>query len=210
MKRLFLLLFLPALVLAAQAQDDGELSYRVKFNGAAPAITDFIDALLSQNEDEMGEAIGIFHTYWNVYKRSKELPPAVKIKVDKPHGFVSFSHHYAEDNSSLSIETCYWNSKDGRHKIVAQTIATYQNGRPVMGQYDGITFYTYDSRTRLLKWTPIADVCGEEFNELGLVDGTVISLPVEGKDISIWRPTGNGTKHYWLKWNGNGFLFVAD
>ena len=205
MKRILLLLMLPAFFLTAQAQDDGDMAYRVSFTGAAPTICDFVDALLSHAEDE---ALGTFDGYWQLYKKGNGLPPAVKIKVDKPNGFVSYSHLYAEDNSKQTIETCYWNCKDGRHKIVGQVIATYQNGRPVMGQYDGITFYTYDSKTRILEWTPTGDVCGDEFNEIGLTDGTVINLPDKGKDISLWLNTSNGMKHYTLKWNGGGFDFI--
>ncbi len=52
MKRILLLLMLPAFFLTAQAQDDGEMAYRVSFTGAAPTICDFVDALLSHAEDE--------------------------------------------------------------------------------------------------------------------------------------------------------------
>ena len=210
MRKLLLLLAFPLFAMSALAQydDDGIESYRVNFKGTAPTISDFVTAILSG--EELGEALGVFESYWKIYNHSKKLPPAVKINVDKPHGFVSFSHHYAEDNSTLAIETCYWNCKDGRHKIVAQVISTYQNGRPIVGQYDGLMFYTYDSMTKKLKWTPTVDVCGEAFNERGYVDGTVINLPSTGKDISVWFPEAGGTKHYLLKWTGNGFRFIAD
>ena len=100
MKRILLLLMLPAFFLTAQAQDDGDMAYRVSFTGAAPTICDFVDALLSHAEDE---ALGVFEGYWQLYKKGNGLPPAVKIKVDKPNGFVSYSHLYAEDNSKQTI-----------------------------------------------------------------------------------------------------------
>lgn len=209
MKRLFLLLFISLVVVPMVAQDDDGIQiYKVSFKGSTPTITDFVDAIL--NGEELGEALGMFDSYWQLNKRKKQLPPAVKLKIDKAKGFVSFSHRYAEDNSCLSIETCYWNCKDGRHKIVGQAIATYQNGRPVMGQYDGLTFYTYDSVTRTMKWTPTIELCGEEFNEIEFVDGMVINLPDVGKDISIWMPVAGGAKHYLLKWTGSNFRFIAE
>lgn len=209
MKRLLSLFIVSLVAVTVFAQDDdGITSIKVSYKGNAPTITDFVDAILS--EDGLGEALGLFDSYWQMYKKNRKMPPAVRLKIDKPNGFVSFSHNYAEDNSTLSVETCYWNCKDGRHKIVGQVIASYQNGRPVMGQYDGLMFYTYDSVTHRLKWTPSVDLCGEEFGEMGLIDGTVINLPSVGKNISIWRPEAGGTKHYLLKWTGSGFLFVAD
>ena len=60
----------------------------------------------------------------------------------------------------------------------------------------------------MMEWTPTGDVCGDEFNEIGLTDGTVINLPDKGKDISLWLNTSNGMKHYTLKWNGGGFDFI--
>lgn len=207
MKKLLLLLAFPLFALSVSAQnDDGIESLRVNFKGSAPTICDFVDAILGG--EELGEALGLLDSYWNLYKKASEMPPAVTLRVDKPNGYVFFNHYYAEDQSNLSIETCYWNCKDGRHKIVAQSIASSRNGVPMVGQYDGIMFYTYDSKTRLMKWTPTVEVCGEEFNDRGFTDGTVIKLPHKGKDISVSFPEDGVTKHYLLKWTGNGFTFV--
>lgn len=205
MKSVFVSFLLSLFAVNTIAQE----SMRVHFSGKSPDITNFIDALLS-NGEEMGEAKSLFKSYWTIYKKKQELPPAVKIKIDKPNGYVSFNHYYAEDRSNLFIETCYWNCADGRHKVIAQVIATSRDGRPLMGQYDGLTFYTYDSKTRQMKWTPTPDLCSEEFLEYGLTDGSVIRLPQAGKDITLKLKTANGMRNFKLKWTGSRFLFVKN
>jgi hypothetical protein len=61
-----------------------------------------------------------------------------------------------------------------------------------------------------MKWTPTPDLCGEEFMEYGLTDGSVIRLPQVGKDITLKLKTAKGMRNFKLKWTGSRFLFVKN
>lgn len=202
MKRLFLFFVMSALMLSAAAQD---IAYRVNFKGKAPTISDFVETLVTMEE---GEVMNVYNHSWQLYKKGQKLPEGVMIDVDAKNGYALFNINYPDDNDHLTVETCFWNCDDGRHKIIAQAIASYHDGRAMMGQYDGLTFYTYDSVKRQMKWTPTIDLCGEEFIDYPLSDGTIISLPQVGKDISLWLNTSEGLKNFKLKWAGNRFLFT--
>ena len=203
MKRLLLLFVMPALVISAAAQD---IVYRVNFKGKAPTIGDFVETLVTM--EDCGEALNVYNVSWQLYKKGKKLPEGVMIDVDTKNGYALYNINYPEGNDHLTIETCFWNCDDGRHKIIAQAIASYHDGRAMMGQYDGLTFYTYDSVKKQMKWTPTIDLCGEEFVNYPIVDGTIISLPQVGKDISVWLKTADGLKNFKLKWTGSRFLFT--
>lgn len=207
MKRFLSFLLVSLVAVSVMAQyDDGIESYRVVYKGKAPTISDFVSTILGM--EDCGEVLGSFSDYWKRYQKGMKMPRNIILDVESKNGYIFYDQSYPDDDAHVSVTTCYWNCSDGRHKLVGQVITTFQNGRSVAGQYDGLTFYTYDSVTKRLKWTPIVDVCGDEFNEIGLTDGTVISLPAEGKDISLWLNTSNGMKHYTLKWNGGGFDFI--
>ena len=94
---------------------------------------------------------------------------------------------------------CYWNESDGKHKLFAYNQWFYENGKPVGGQYDGLTFFRYNNATKKMSWceAPGFDV---EFHN------TTYTLPRTGKDIikTKWDDNG-GKRQTTLKWNGRRF-----
>lgn len=46
------------------------------------------------------------------------------------------------------IEMCYWNESDGKHKLFADNRWSFEKGKPILGQYDGLSFYRYDHATK--------------------------------------------------------------
>lgn len=204
MKRLLFLLILPFMAVSVMAQSYDE-GLPVRFSGSSPGITDFLNAILSQ--EDCGELLGAYAQHWKQYRKGQKLSPGVKITVDQKNGYVCYEQTYPEDDSRVTVETCYWNCKDGRHKLIAQSIMTYQHGRRLCAQYDGITFYRYDAARRRMKWESAYDLCGEAFTDVANKDGTIISLPRIGKDVQLSERTATGKRHYVLEWTGNGFKF---
>ena len=78
---------------------------------------------------------------------------------------------------------------------------SFENGKAVLGQYDGLSFYRYDNATKKMSRcnTPGFDV--EYLNKS-------YALPRTGKDITVttWDKNGKKTQKT-LKWNGHGFSY---
>ena len=96
---------------------------------------------------------------------------------------------------------CYWNEADGKHKLFACSRWSFENGKSILGQYDGLSFYRYDNATKKMSRcnTPGFDV--EYLNKS-------YALPRTGKDITVttWDKNGKKTQKT-LKWNGHGFSY---
>ena len=69
-----------------------------------------------------------------------------KNRIDQKNGFLVYEHKYVEHLGK--IEMCYWNEADGKHKLFACNRWSFENGKPMMGQYDVLCFYRYDNATK--------------------------------------------------------------
>ena len=207
---------------------DGEDAYPVKFSGKQPNILDFANAMIS-NEDFTGEGIGAFLNAIDDYQKGKK-PEYGEIIVDKANGYINYTIDWSKcghDTPEISIdEMCYWNCKDGRHKIIALNFKLREATRYVDTECTGCMFLCYDNETRTMEWNS-ADQLGalvtaplmcwppqdpDNYNLNGedyWRYSPVYELPRYGKNIKlqIADSTIPASKHRncELVWNGNGF-----
>ena len=204
MKKLILLsvyALMAAMSVQVQAQEmDGggpDFTFVVNYKGARPTITDFIDALLTDEPDETSDCDNWEGT-WERRQRGLHEMEGEKWIVDVRNGYVRLeSTHHGEMSYD---EFCYWNCADGKHKIFAMNSGYVQNGKEVATECTGLCVYRYDNAKRLLT------IVGWGLNGLGIEEGvpsdTFYRLPRTGKNLKWFRNDGKGGV---LKWNGNGF-----
>ena len=175
----------------------------VKFKGRSPNIKDFVSARFSDSEN-LGECLSDIASAWELHQQAKPLDEGCSFVVDTANGFIRFDKRYTEQDRK-QMEMCYWNCSDGRHKLVAENIEAYYNGRQVNTECTGYTFFMYDTNTHRMR--PVAG------DDLGFVydfpqgnSNTVsIALPRQGKTVVLTcnTPSGKFTKR--LTWNGSRF-----
>lgn len=203
MKRLSLAIVFACCTLALAAQEEGIL---VKYQGAKPTIKDFAGAYLASlfnpdDEEECeGEGMYLYEGLQHaITRQAKGLPLEENetLTIDLKNGYLIYEQKY--DEYVHRIEMCFWNESDGKHKLFANNRWSFQNGKPILGQYDELSFYRYDNVTKKMSRcnTPGFDV--EYLNK-------TYALPRTGKDIIVttWEDNGKKTQKT-LKWNGNRF-----
>ena len=184
--------------------DGGFADISVKFKGRSPNIKDFVSARFSDGED-LGECLSDIASSWNLYLQGKPLDNGCSFVVDTANGFMRFDERYT-DQDRKQMEMCYWNYSDGKHKLVAENIEAYDNGRQINTECTGWQFFMYDTNTHRMR--PVGD------DELGFVydfpqgnSNTVsISLPRQGKTIVLTCHTPSGKITRRLTWNGSKFI----
>lgn len=204
MKRLSLAIVFACCMLAVAAQEDG---FRVNYQGAKPTIKDFSKAYISSllnPEDEEPEGDGLY-MYESIQKamvcqeKGQPLEKDKTLTIDLKNGFLVYEEK--DDYYVYRIEMCYWNEADGKHKLFACSRWSFENGKAMLGQYDGLSFYRYDNATKKMSRcnTPGFDV--EYLNKS-------YALPRTGKDITVttWEDNGKKTQKI-LKWNGHRFSY---
>ncbi len=204
MKRLSLAIVFACCMLAVAAQEDG---FRVNYQGAKPTIKDFSKAYISSllnPEDEEPEGDGLY-MYESIQKamvcqeKGQPLEKDKTLTIDLKNGFLVYEEK--DDYYVNRIEMCYWNEADGKHKLFACSRWSFENGKAMLGQYDGLSFYRYDNATKKMSRcnTPGFDV--EYLNKS-------YALPRTGKDITVttWEDNGKKTQKM-LKWNGHRFSY---
>lgn len=202
MKKTLLAIIFACCTLTLSAQ----LTVNVKYQGARPTISDFAWSLLSyepnDDEDGIGEALMAMSKAMRNKRNGLKQEPGVTLKIDERNGFISFEHRYQKE--LLKIEMCYWNEADGKHKLFACNVRSYDDGKISMGQCDGLFFYRYDNATKKMK--QIYDVGFEIEYEVDGGSAFEYVLPQVGKDIKVkeWLD-GVLKKQRTAKWNGRGF-----
>ncbi len=197
MKRITLTLLFACCALIVAAQED----IRVSYQGARPTVTDFAWAYLSWLDREADECDReAFSGVYNALLRYRQGQPQVEratLTVDEKNGYILFE--WAYDNFVLRVEMCYWNESDGKHKLFAYSHWSYENGKPLMGQYDGLDFFRYNNATKKMR---MCDAPGFDVEYMN----TTYTLPRQGKDIikTKWDDNG-GKRQTTLKWNGRRF-----
>ena len=201
MKKLSLAIIFVCCFLAVAAQD----GIRVKYQGAQPTIKDFATSYLANitqptDEDECGEWVNLYESMQKAMARQANGQPLKKgatLTIDQRNGYLLYEEKTGEHVNR--VEMCYWNEADGKHKLFACNRWTFKNGKPVMGQFDGIDFCRYDNATKKMEE---CDTPGFEVEYMN----TAYSLPRMGKDITVTTWDDNGKKtQTTLKWNGHGF-----
>ena len=204
MKKLSLAIIFSCCTLAVAAQEN----IRVNYQGSRPTITNFVQSYLSSllDRDDIEECdlegLGVYKGLRRAMTNQAKGLPLEKgetLTIDQKNGYVLYEQKY--EDVVVRVEMCYWNESDGKHKLFADNRWTFQNGKPVMGQFDGLSFYRYDNATKLMDRcnTPGFDV--EYFNK-------AYALPRMGKDIIVttWNDNGGKTQKT-LKWNGHRFSY---
>lgn len=206
---------------------EGEDFVPVQFTGDKPTILDFARAYLSI--EGMGEGYGNLRSALERYDKGKN-PEYGELIVDKANGYISNTIDWSKvdaDNDAVSInEMCYWNCKDGRHKIFASNVKGMSEGKYYETEVTGVNFLCYDSKTKTMEWysadqlgalVTAPDLCWPaqdiENNNLSGEDwmryAPVYTLPRTGKTIKVEvaDPTIPASKRRSceLTWNGEGF-----
>ena len=109
-------------------------------------------------------------------EKGQQLEKNKTLTIDLKNGFLVYEEK--DDYYLYRIEMCYWNEADGKHKLFACSRWSFENGKAILGQYDGLSFYRYDNATKKMSRcnTPGFDV--EYLNKS-------YALPRTGKDIFI-------------------------
>ncbi|MBR5673981.1 MAG: hypothetical protein IKW97_06230 [Muribaculaceae bacterium] len=204
MKRESIALIFACFALALMAQD----GIRVHFKGAQPTICDFVSAFVSSHDDAeeddcADEAFNGVAYAWERYQKGIPLEEGQTLTVDEKNGYVVYEtrSEYESTENVVRMEMCYWNETDGKHKLFAYSVWCFTNGKPSLGQFDGITFYRYDNATKKMSY------CDPPGFDVKYFD-TSYALPRTGKDIIVttWDENGNKEEKA-LKWNGKKFTF---
>ena len=200
-----------------------ELDSVVTYKGKAPKITDFLEALLAQ--DETSEVLWSLSVCWEHYLQGEPQEPCVQFTVDEKNGYIryAFDSNLCDDYDDIDdyfyFEMCYWNCSDGKHKIIAENCVSMMGGKYYLGQYSGTMFYIYDNDTHKL-YSADDDLLGAEVDpeaykssfkkgeEMTRYDETVVlyHLPQQGKDIIVDIYEGKAQKTgIRLVWDGMRF-----
>ena len=186
-----------------EAPQDLDGGFRVSYQGEKPGISDFAGSYLTDmidSDDDCMEGVMLYRDLHQAMKRqAKGLPLAdgETLTVDSRNGYLIYEK--SEDGYLNRIEMCFWNEADGKHKLFAENRWAFSSGKPIIGQYDGLSFYRYDNATKMM--------APYYMSGLDVGSGTrTYTLPRTGKDIvaTIWNDNGT-TSQETLKWDGHGF-----
>ena len=204
-KIVFLAILLLGVSPLLRAQEEEDWSFPVRYSGQRPTITDFVTAILSQ--EEIGESLGEMKDNWDLYVAGKPLPKDRSFLVDTKNGYMRYDARDVDRGIVYTsfIEFCYWNGSDGRHKVVAENTVCFRDGVPFMGQFSGVSFYMYDGKTRRMEFTSDYDL-GLDFDYPDDTNLIVNQLPRFGKTIKYEFGTSSGTVTKSFTWNGRKFV----
>lgn len=205
---------------------EGDDFVLVKFSGAQPSILDFARAYLSI--EDMGEGYGSLREALERYDKGQK-PEYGELIVDTKNGYINYTVDWSKvDAESTEISTnemCYWNCKDGRHKIFASNLKGMTDGKYYETEVTGLNFLGYDSQTKSMEWYsqdqlgalilpeemcwPVQDPENSKLGDDYFKYAPVFSLPRTGKNIEvdIHDTSIPASKHRTctLVWNGEGF-----
>lgn len=205
MKRTLFAIILVCCTLTMAAQEGG---IRVKYQGAKPTISDFVNAYLNSrsdgDEDCTDESFNAVQQAWNNKRAGKSLRAGETLTIDAKNGFVLYESKY--EQHLLRVEMCYWNEADQKHKLYAYNVAYFTNGKYSAGQFDGLTFFSYDNATKRMAYCEAPGFDAVMGNDNG--EWISYALPRTGKDITVTTWLKNGKQQQkTLKWNGKKFSF---
>ena len=202
--RKYILSLMMIFAVCVSAQDG---AIRVNYQGAKPSIKDFAQAYITsllnpEDEEPEGDGLYIYESLQKAMSSQEKGQPLKKdesLTIDLKNGFLVYEQK--RDEYVDRIEMCFWNEADGKHKLFADSRWGFENGKPILGQYDGLSFYRYDNATK--KMTR----CNTPGFDVEYLDKSY-ALPRTGKDIIVsqWDKNGKKTEKT-LKWNGSRFSY---
>ena len=123
---------------------------------ARVTIIDFVNEFVANPEDEFTGSVA---QAWSKYLSHQPQDEGVQVEVDVKNGFMTYSYCDPEEpGNGLTMEMCYWNCADGKHKLVATSLWSTTEGRVTYGQFDGLTFRLYDTATGTSTTVPPEDL----------------------------------------------------
>ena len=171
----------------------------VNYTGKQPDIADFVTAVLdASNEIDFYQVV---NRDWKLYRKNQPIVGNATITLDVKNGYMRYETHYPEASDLSSLEMCYWNCKDGKHKLICCNGVLKMEDDYGWADYVGPSFYLYDTATKSMR-----DILAEDIG--ALYDGNALSvffLPRKGKDIKV---TISGDGELWkevLVWDGFQF-----
>ena len=201
--------------LFAQNKEEGddymeEINYPVKFSGAQPNIVDFVNAFL--NIEGVCEGFQAIREAMEQYNKGQKVARGV-LTVDKKNGYLSHTVDWgAEDEEDptphvSTVEACYWNCKDGKHKLFAVNLNSKYGNSYICTEVTGVSFQLYNNQTRTMVWKSPCDF-GIDV-EYGEDSWPVFFLPQTGKDIKVEMMNNEAPtaprRTFTFSWNGQGF-----
>lgn len=190
------------LAVSLMAQD----GYKVNFKGSKPTVTDFTWAAFTslnyEDEEETGDRP------WTIVRDAMErqrnglpLDRGETLTIDTKNGYILFEKVCDEydDVYVIRMEVCYWNEKDGKHKLIGfNNMASVEKGKPFFTEVSDFVFFRYNNATkRMVRCDPPGFEIDYEAS---------YELPREGKNIIATRWNSDGTtERTVLKWNGRRF-----
>ena len=205
MKRTLFAIIFACCTLSMSAQEGG---IRVKYQGAKPSISDFVNAYLnsrSEGDDDCSdESFNAVKQAWNNKRAGKVLEKWETLIIDEKNGFVLYESKL--DENLLRVEMCYWNEADQKHKLFAYNVGCFTNGKYSPGQFDGLTFFRYDNATKRMAYGEAPGFDPVMGNDNG--EWISYALPRTGKDIIVTTWLKNGRQQQkTLKFNGKKFSY---
>ena len=186
-----------------EAPQDLDGGFRVNCQGENPGISDFAGSYLAymiDTDDDCMEGVILYRNLHQAMKRQAKgltLADGETLTIDSRNGYLIYEKN--EDGYLNRLEMCFWNEADGKHKLFAENRWAFSSGKPIIGQFDGLSFYRYDNDTKMM--APFY------MRGLDVRSGTrTYTLPRTGKDIvvTIWNDNGTSSQET-LKWDGHGF-----
>ena len=175
-----------------------DMSFPVRFSGTQPTISDFITAITSQ--EELCESMNHVVNNWNNRRNGRPLGKGATLNVDERNGYCRHEKTYAP-NEKAYVEFCYWNCKDGKHKLIAQNTGHVMDNKPIETECTGLTFYLYDNEKRTLTYASPYDVGAS----IQVTPAVTYSLPRQGKDIQAYIHDPKRVVKILMRWNGQKF-----
>lgn len=121
---------------------------------AQPGIIEHFKWLVSEPEDEW---TGNLSDAWQLYQAHREQPVGTTLEFDVKNGYMRYENHSPEDDGVFYTEMCYWRCADGKHHLIAVNSGSNHDGYINQGQFDGISFYLYDLRSRTYEQVALED-----------------------------------------------------
>lgn len=175
-----------------------DMSFPVKYSGTQPTISDFITAITSQ--EELCESMNHLVNNWKNRRLGRPLVKGATLNLDERNGYCRFEMAFSPNEKSY-VEFCYWNCKDGKHKLVAQNTGYLEGNKPIETECTGLQFYLYDNETRRLTYASDYDL-GTSIRVSPVV---TYSLPRQGKDIHARIHDPKRIVKILMRWNGQKF-----
>lgn len=179
--------------------DDDSIRIEVKSKGASPTISDFATAILRHCKEE--PFLDKMNEEWALYQQKRPLRHHGRFIVDTRNGFLSYTMPITEADETLTLEMCFWNCADGKHRLLGCNVTKKCGGDYCWSEFVGCSFYLYDNAQKTMRQLLPEDI-GTLFDGQGL---SVFFLPRKGKDIRVTVLSEDERWDEILKWNGYTF-----